>query len=77
VATTVGELAGFTVPAVVGTAVATAGIQPVAAAAALVLAGAGEGAVLGLAPARALRRDLPGLPGRAWVTAPPPPGSSA
>jgi hypothetical protein len=68
-ATTIGELAGFTIPALVGAVVAVVGTQPAAALAMLVLAGTGEGAVLGWAQSRALRRDLPRLSARSWVTA--------
>jgi hypothetical protein len=68
-ATTLGELAGFTIPALVGTAVAAAGVESLAAAGLLVLAGTGEGAVLGWAQSRALRRDLPGLSTAEWIRA--------
>jgi hypothetical protein len=47
IATAIGELAGFTIPALAGTGVAAAGVQPAAALALMVAAGAGEGAVLG------------------------------
>jgi len=68
-ATALGELAGFTIPALVGTGAAAAGVRPAVALVLLVLAGTGEGAVLGWAQSRALRHDLPGLPARSWVTA--------
>jgi hypothetical protein len=68
-ATTLGELAGFAIPALVGTIVAAAGLESLAAAALLVLAGTGEGAVLGWAQSRALRHDLPGLSAREWTGA--------
>ena len=69
IATAIGELAGFTIPALAGTGVAAAGVQPAAALALMVAAGAGEGAVLGWAQSRALRRDLPGLSTRSWTAA--------
>jgi hypothetical protein len=68
-ATTLGELAGFAVPAVVGTVVTAAGLSQALTVLALVLAGTGEGAVLGWAQSRALRHDLPGLRPRDWVAA--------
>ena len=58
-ATTVGELLGFTIPALVGAGVAAAGTRPAAA----------VGAVLGWAQSWALRRDLPRLPSAASVAA--------
>jgi hypothetical protein len=58
---TAGEFLGFAVPAVVGAANAPA--------AALVLAGVVEGAVLGWAQAHVLRRAIPGLPVRQWIAA--------
>ena len=69
VATTFGELAGFTVPAVVGAAVTSAGVGQSASMVLLVLAGVGEGAVLGWAQSRMLRRELPGLRTSDWVMA--------
>ena len=49
VATTCGELAGFAIPAIVGAAATRAGAGQGASMALLVLAGVGEGAVLGWA----------------------------
>ena len=74
-ATTVGELLGFAVPALTGAAVFLAFGEPEGLAAALgfaallVLAGAGEGAVLGTAQARVLVRAAPAVSRRAWVIA--------
>ena len=72
---TVGEFVGFAIPAVAG----AAGVQlfpdsgglgaRLALAVLLVAAGSGEGAVLGLAQALALRRWLPMLSVRAWAAA--------
>jgi deazaflavin-dependent oxidoreductase (nitroreductase family) len=66
-ATTLGELAAFTVPTVVWGATAVAGLGDGVAYLPVVLAGAGEGAVLGYAQTRALRHDLPALAVRDWV----------
>ena len=68
-ATSAGELAGFAVPTAAWGACATAGLGDAAALPVLVAAGAGEGAVLGFAQSRALRRDLPAVRPRAWVLA--------
>ncbi|MFI7444775.1 nitroreductase/quinone reductase family protein [Nonomuraea indica] len=73
-AVTLGELAGFTVPAVAGVLVAgpewgMLGIGPLLQGAAIVMAGAVEGTVLGLAQAYALRAALPGIATRDWVRA--------
>ena len=64
-----GELVGFAAPALVGAALAVTGVPPVLALLPMVLAGAVEGAVLGLAQASVLRRALPGVPTRAWLSA--------
>ena len=69
VATTCGELAGFAIPAIVGAAATSAGVGQGASMALLVLAGAGEGAVLGWAQSRMLRRELPDLRSGDWVRA--------
>jgi hypothetical protein len=67
IATTLGELAGFSVPATVG-AVAYASDAPSALLfLALVVAGAGEGALLAFAQAHVLRRELAGFDRRAWM----------
>jgi Ca2+-transporting ATPase len=66
-ATTLGELAAFAVPTAVWGLTAVAGLGDRAAYLPVVLAGAGEGAVLGYAQARALRHDLAGFDARAWV----------
>jgi hypothetical protein len=64
---TAGEFAGFSVPAVVGAV--TADGPAVLAAAAVVAAGAVEGAMLGWAQATVLRRALPDLRAGHWVGA--------
>ena len=69
VATTCGELAGFTIPAVVGAAAAGVGVGQGASMALLVLAGAGEGTILGWAQSRMLRRELPELRTGDWTRA--------
>jgi hypothetical protein len=62
-----GELVGFAIPAAVG-ALTVAAAMPWQVAA-LVAAGAAEGAVLGFAQSHVLRRTLPGLVTRRWVVA--------
>lgn len=62
---TLGEAVGFSIPAVVG--IASAAAPAAVALPALVVAGAAEGAVLGLAQATALRRALPDLSRSRWV----------
>lgn len=63
---TAGEIVGFTLPALVGSAVATA---PVAVQfPAFLVAGAAEGAVLGYAQSRVLCRALP-VSARHWIVA--------
>jgi deazaflavin-dependent oxidoreductase (nitroreductase family) len=69
VATTLGELAGFAVPTAVWGAAAAAGLGDRAIALPVILAGACEGAVLGFAQSRALRRELPLLVPRRWIAA--------
>lgn len=69
VATTCGELVGFTIPAVVGAAATGVGVGQGASMALLVLAGVGEGTVLGWAQSRMLRRELPELRSGDWVMA--------
>jgi hypothetical protein len=66
-ATTVGEALGFLAPALV--AVVAFDRSPALALAAMVLAGAVEGAVLGSAQALVLRRELLGFSPRTWVAA--------
>jgi hypothetical protein len=68
-ATTLGEAAGFCVPAIAGGLAAAAGLPAGVAGAALLAAGAAEGYVLGAAQAWALRTAVPNLPGRAFATA--------
>jgi deazaflavin-dependent oxidoreductase (nitroreductase family) len=68
-ATTLGELAGFAVPTAVWGAAAAAGLGDRATALPVILAGAGEGAVLGFAQSRALRIELPAVRPRAWIGA--------
>ena len=61
VATTCGELAGFAIPAIVGATATSVGVAQSTSMVLLVLAGVGEGAVLGWAQSRMLRRNSPGL----------------
>ncbi|MBG0823373.1 nitroreductase family deazaflavin-dependent oxidoreductase [Planomonospora sp. ID91781] len=69
-ATLTGEIAGFTLPAVVAALVIdSARLGPLAQVFLLILAGAGEGVLLGLGQAYALRGALPSVPTRAWVRA--------
>jgi hypothetical protein len=69
VATTCGELAGFTIPAIVGATATSAGVGQRASLVLLVLAGVGEGAILGWAQSRMLRRELPELRTGDWIRA--------
>ncbi len=75
VAVTLGEVLGFAVPALVGAAVAgdpawgAWGIGPLLQGAAVVMAGAVEGVVLGMAQAYALRTALPAGGTVEWVRA--------
>jgi hypothetical protein len=64
---TLGVFLGFSVPATVGAL--TANAHALLAAAAVVVAGAVEGAMLGLAQATVLRRVVPGLRMASWVVA--------
>jgi hypothetical protein len=64
---TTGEFVGFSVPAI--TAALTASLAAGAAAPLLILAGAVEGAMLGLAQGHVLARELPTLTVRRWVIA--------
>ncbi|MEU1999405.1 hypothetical protein ABZ511_33650 [Nocardia gamkensis] len=67
IAVTVGETLGFAAPASAGAL--TAGSASGVVAAALLMAGAIEGGVLGLFQAHVLRRRLRGFPARQWVAA--------
>ena len=67
VTVTLGEFLGFAVPSAVGAA--TADASPLVAAAAILVAGAVEGATLGGAQALVLRRALPGLRAGEWIVA--------
>lgn len=69
VVTTCGELAGFTIPAIVGATVTSADVGQGASMALLILAGVGEGTVLGWAQSRMLRRELPQLRTGDWIMA--------
>jgi hypothetical protein len=69
VATAAGELLGFAIPALAGAAAAWLALGQVAMSFVLVLAGVGEGVVLGLAQWLALRWQAPSVGRRAWVTA--------
>lgn len=62
---TAGECVGFALPALIAAVVTDA--PPVVLVAALLLAGAGEGAVLGWVQAHVLRSVLPGFPVGDWV----------
>lgn len=64
---TLGELLGFAAPAVTGALVRDA--APVAAAVALLIAGAVEGGVLGWFQAGVLRRAVPGMRSGDWIRA--------
>jgi hypothetical protein len=69
VATTCGELAGFAIPAIVGATATSAGVGQGASMGLLVLAGVGEGTVLGWAQSRVLRREVPELRAGDWIRA--------
>lgn len=64
---TFGEFVGFMVPMSVWGALATAGLGDAALYLPVVLAGAGEGAVLGWAQSRVLRDELTGFERGEWV----------
>jgi hypothetical protein len=64
---TAGEIAGFAIPALVGSVMATA--PATAQLPGFLTAGAAEGAILGYAQARVLRRALPGLSPLRWTVA--------
>jgi Ca2+-transporting ATPase len=66
VRTLVGELLGFAIPGTVGATAAALGAGPVLLATLVVVAGAGEGYVLGAAQAPVLVDVLPGLRGGEW-----------
>jgi hypothetical protein len=73
-ANSAGELLGLGVTALVAAGVSRAGdtgrgLLVMAAAAALVAAGAVEGGVVGYAQWRVLRRPLPAMPARSWIAA--------
>jgi deazaflavin-dependent oxidoreductase (nitroreductase family) len=67
IATALGELVAFSIPTAVWGLTAVAGLSDRAAYLPVVLAGAGEGAVLGYAQSRVLRGALPALDPRAWI----------
>ena len=69
VAVTLGELVGFAIPSFVGGAAWALGAPSALLYAALVCAGAGEGAVLGAAQWLVLREPLPSLSSREWIGA--------
>ena len=69
VAVTLGELAGFTIPSIVGGVAWALDTPPVAFYATLVCAGACEGAVLASAQWIVLRDVPPTLSARRWITA--------
>ncbi len=64
---TVGEMAGFMIPAAVWGGLASAGLGDAAVYLPVVLAGVGEGAVLGWAQSRVLSDVLVGLVARDWI----------
>lgn len=64
-----GELVGFIPPAVVGTALGSAGAGDAGMVLGLAAAGALEGAAIGFTGSRVLARYLPDLDGRAWILA--------
>jgi hypothetical protein len=66
VSVTLGEFAGFCVPALVGATVAAAPASVMITS--LTIAGAVEGAVLGFSQARVLRRVSPALSSPRWIT---------
>ncbi|HEY0602166.1 MAG TPA: hypothetical protein VGD58_04600 [Herpetosiphonaceae bacterium] len=66
-ATAAGELVGFAVPALIGVLAAMFSLSDRVRLVPLVLAGMGEGAILGLAQWLALRSILPKVAGRSWV----------
>jgi hypothetical protein len=68
-ATTLGEAVGFAVPAAVGVLAYALAFPDGTLVLLAVAAGAGEGAILGFAQSRVLRRELFGLPPRRWVAA--------
>jgi hypothetical protein len=69
VATTLGETVGFAVPALVGGLAYALAVPDAATVPLAVVAGMTEGAILGCAQMRILRRELDGFAGRAWVGA--------
>ncbi|MEK7323711.1 MAG: hypothetical protein AAB217_00475, partial [Chloroflexota bacterium] len=66
-AMTGGELVGFAVPAIVGAVVAGLNLPQIALMVSVVLAGIGEGAVLGTAQWLALRRSIEKMRWQEWV----------
>ncbi len=69
VATTLGELAAFSVPAATWGLCAVAGLGDLPTAIAVIASGACEGAILGWAQSRVLRVVIPGLDARPWIRA--------
>lgn len=68
-AVTLGETLGFAVPALVGAGAYAAGAPDAAVVPLATAAGAGEGAILGYAQSRVLRRELTGFDARDWIVA--------
>jgi hypothetical protein len=66
---TVGETIAFALPATTGALVTALGLSRAPSTAALLLAGLGEGLVLGLAQALVVRRALPDVRSRDWIRA--------
>ncbi len=69
VAFVVGEMVGFVPPALVGAVLGVIGVPDVVLVLGLTIAGGFEGAAIGLAQARVLKRNATAIPGRAWVAA--------
>ncbi|HEX2914472.1 MAG TPA: hypothetical protein VH186_26970 [Chloroflexia bacterium] len=69
VATLIGELAGFTVPAIVGPLAYALDLPDLVFVIAIILAGAVEGAILGACQWSVLRRYFPGMRWYQWVSA--------
>jgi hypothetical protein len=65
----IGETVGFAVPAAVGTLAYGLGVSAATTVLLAVAAGAGEGAILGLAQSRVLRREIGGFAPRDWIAA--------
>jgi hypothetical protein len=67
IAVSLGELVGFTIPAIAGAIAGWLLLSEFSLAALLVLAGAGEGAILATAQALVLRQVIPEFTGGRWI----------